>query len=112
MGNPKAAHAAYLSWRRTSIQQDWNTASRKGCLYAPRKRLTDYAGITERFGDDIFDYLDKHGQMEVSWPSSVPGSGGKKTWILTQEVILKFRSCPDQCVYYDLARVLAQASPY
>lgn len=50
--------------------------------------------------------------MEVTWPSSVPGSGGKKTWTLTQEVILKFRSCPDQCVYYDLARVLAQASPY
>ena len=28
--------------------------------------------------------------MEVTWPSSVPGSGGKKTWTLTQEVILKF----------------------
>ncbi|CAK0786160.1 hypothetical protein CVIRNUC_009373 [Coccomyxa viridis] len=50
-------------------------------------RYDNMRGITERFGDDIFDYLDKHGQMEVSWPSSVPGSGGKKTWILTQEDI-------------------------
>ena len=60
----------------------------KVCLYAPRKGPADHAGITERFGDDIFDYLDKHGHMEVTWPSSVPGSGGKNTWVLTQEVLL------------------------
>jgi len=48
------------------------------------------AGIKERFGDDIFEYLDTHGQMEVTWPSSDPASGGKKTWLLTKQVLIPF----------------------
>ena len=47
------------------------------------------AGITERFGDDIFEYLEKHGQMEITWPSSDPSSGGKRTWMLTNQVPLQ-----------------------
>ncbi len=54
-----------------------------------RDRLTcaGCAGITERFGDDIFEYLEKHGQMEVTWPSSDPSSGGKKKWMLLHQVL-------------------------
>jgi hypothetical protein len=52
-------------------------------------RRTVAAGITERFGDDIFEYLEKHGQMEITWPSSDPSSGGKRTWMLTNQVPLQ-----------------------
>ena len=45
------------------------------------------AGIKERFGDDVFEYLEKHGQMEITWPSSDPASGGKKKWMLTHQVL-------------------------
>ena len=33
------------------------------------------------------EYLGKHGQMEVTWPSSDPASGGKKTWLLLHQVL-------------------------
>lgn len=53
------------------------------------RRRTAAAGITERFGDDIFEYLEKHEQMEITWPSSDSSSGGKRTWMLTNQVPLQ-----------------------
>ena len=65
------------------------------CQIGDRLTCAGCAGIKERFGDDIFEYLEKHGQMEVTWPSSDPASGGKKTWLLLHQVPILPRSAPE-----------------
>lgn len=48
-----------------------------------------HSGITERFGDDIFDRLEKEGEVEIVWPNrhkSVVNPHDKLTWTLTKEV--------------------------
>ena len=41
------------------------------------------AGITMRFGDDIFDRLELDGSIEVGWRTA----SGPRDWVLTKEVI-------------------------
>ena len=60
-------------------------------LHGMQKLSAGCAGIKERFGEDIFEYLEKHGQMEITWPSSDPASGGKKKWMLTHQVLLSLQ---------------------
>ena len=49
-----------------------------------------YSGITERFGADIFDRLEKEGEVQIVWPNrNNPDVDPLKrfTWTLTKEVI-------------------------
>ena len=49
-----------------------------------------YSGITERFGVDIFDRLEKEGGVQIVWPNrNNPHVDplNKFTWTLTKEVI-------------------------
>jgi len=45
------------------------------------------AGITQRFGEDIFERLEREGQVQIVWPNrNNPDVEGKFTWMLTKQV--------------------------
>ena len=69
-----------------SIAAASSTTDSRVLLTGRQKTNASTAGIKERFGDDIFEYLEKHQQMDITWPSSDPASGGKRTWMLTHQV--------------------------